>query len=97
MVDAEGHIATIGKHLKVWNAVDTGVFKMTGDVFLGVGHLMGKHGAKVGLTDLVRFMGEDGHPFATCDVSGMFWADIDTSEDYESIDRLLGEKYGEGV
>ncbi|GAI96245.1 unnamed protein product, partial [marine sediment metagenome] len=26
-----------------------------------------------------------GHPFDTCDVSGYFWADVDTKEDLDMV------------
>ena len=54
-------------------------------------------GDDVGITDVVRYMGGVGKPFATCDVSGEFWADVDTLDDYESVDILLREQYGERV
>ena len=97
LVDTRGNIAAIGKHLRVWNAVDTGVFKMTADVFPAIEHLMEKKGVNVSITDVVTAMTERGHPFGACDVTGMSWADVDTLEDYLSIDRLMRERYGERV
>ena len=97
MVDTEGYIRSIGKDLEVWNAVDTGVFKMTGQVFGAVEALMYTMGTQVGISDVVSLMGRQGLPFATCDVSGMLWADVDTPEDYESVNSLLRESYGERV
>ena len=49
------------------------------------------------ITDVVTFMGKIGQTFATCDVSGMLWADVDTVEDYEAVGSLLRENYGERV
>ena len=97
LVDAGGTIAAIGKRLEVWNAVDTGVFKMTADVFPAIEHLMDKQGANVSITDVVRTMSERGQPFAGCDVRGMFWADVDTLEDYQSTNQRMRERYGERV
>ena len=95
MVDDEGYVSTIGKQLELWNAIDTGVFKMTGDVFEAGEHLMARRGIQVGITDVVRFMGANGRPFMTCDVGGMFWADVDTLEDYQAVDSLLRDGYGD--
>jgi choline kinase len=95
--DLDGYITNIGKHLKDWNTTDTGVFKMTGEVFPAIEHLMDGQGMNVSITDVVTFMGEIGQTFATCDVSGMLWADVDTVEDYEAVDSLLKENYGERV
>ena len=96
-LDDRGYVGQIGKELTVWNAIDTGVFQMTRDVFPAVEHLMHRRGHEVTITEVVRLMGERGRPFATCDVSGAFWADVDTPEDYESVAGLLREKYGERV
>lgn len=96
-VNPDGYIGSIGKSLNVWNAIDTGVFKMTSDFFSTVECLMEKQGIDVSITDVVRHMGSIGKPFATCDVSGMFWADVDTFEDYQSIDSLLREKHGQRI
>jgi hypothetical protein len=58
---------------------------------------MRRQGLDVSISDVVTFMGANGNPFASCDVSGMFWADVDTLEDYLSIDILLKEMHGERV
>jgi len=97
LVDSRGYIASIGKQLDTWNAIDTGVFKMTEQVFAAVERLMESRGTSVGITDVVTAMGEVGRPFATCDVTGMFWADVDTLQDYQSTESLVREKYGERV
>ena len=97
MVDNDGYIDLIGKNLENWNAIDTGMFKMTPDVFGVIEHLMTTMGDDVGISDVVRYMGGLGNPFATCDVSGEFWADVDTLDDYKSVDILLREQYGERV
>ncbi len=94
LVDSGKYILKLGKELKDWNATDTGVFQMTCDVFPAIEHLMGEQGDSVGISDVVRLLGDKGQPFATCDVSGNFWADVDTLEDYQSIDRFLSENHG---
>ena len=91
-LDSCDHVAAIGKALEVWNAVDTGVFRMTQDVFPVIERLMEAQGPMVTITDLVISMAGRGEPFATCDVTGLFWADVDTPEDYLSVDSLLREK-----
>jgi choline kinase len=97
VVDDDGWIETIGKDLSVWNAVDTGVFKMTSDVFTTMESLMDRLGQQVTITDVVRAMGNGGLPFRACDVGGMLWADVDTPEDYLAVDAMLREAYGERV
>jgi choline kinase len=84
-----GVILEIGKQLDIWNGVDTGVFNMTSDVFPAIEELMRVHDMDVGISDVVRCMAAGGQPFMACDVSGLFWADVDTPEDFESVDTLL--------
>jgi len=95
LLDTSGHITNIGKDLKDWDAIDTGVFRMTSDVFSAIDHLVKRQGPSVSVSDIVRYQGRNGQPFETCDVSGAFWGDVDTAEDFHSIDNLLGEMNGE--
>ena len=97
LTDPQGRILEIGKGLPVWDAVDTGVFRLTTEVFPVIEELMGSHGDDVSLSQVVRRMGSSGRPLATCDVTGAFWADVDTLEDYNSVDALLRERHGERV
>ncbi len=89
LIDTHGYVERIGKELSRWNAIDTGVFRMTPDVFPVIRTLSSVHGTDVTMTDLVLRMGDEGEYFSTRDVSGSFWADVDTFEDYQSVDRLL--------
>ena len=92
--DHGGNIVGIGKELKAWDAIDTGVFRMTADVFPAIERLVFSNGLDVSISNVVTRFGEDGRPFSTCDVSGAFWADIDTLWDYQSLDRLMRDGYG---
>ena len=94
LMDGSGDIKAIGKHLKVWTAIDTGVFRMTADVFPVIDHLMEDEGLNVSLSGIVRWMGSNGRPFGVCDVTGLFWADVDTREDYQAVGDLLKERDG---
>ena len=94
LMDRSGDITAIGKRLKVWNAIDTGVFRMTADVFPAIDRLMEDQGLDVSLSSMVRWMGSNGRPFGVCDISGLFWADVDTREDYQAVGDLLKEQHG---
>ena len=89
LVDAEGYVAEIGKSLQIWSAVDTGVFGMTPTVFSTIERLTHWQGLEVSISDVVRHMAGTGRPFASCDVSGSLWADVDTMDDYLAVQRLL--------
>ena len=97
MVDPAGYIQNIGKKLEAWNAIDTGVFGMTEDFLRAAEHLIERQGVQVGISDVVRFMGRADQPFYTYDVKGEFWADVDTVLDYNSVDSMIREGYGEPI
>jgi choline kinase len=80
-VDSAGCIEDIGKDLVYWDALDTGVFLLTEDFFGAIHELVQHRGTEVTISDVTRFLVRWGHPFDTCDVSGCFWADVDTKED----------------
>jgi len=86
-VDGTGCIKDIGKNLVYWDAIDTGVFLLTENFFQALNELVQYRGTDVEITDVVRFLVSQGHRFDTCDVSGCFWADVDTKED---LDRVRG-------
>jgi len=80
-VDSAGCIKDIGKDLVYWDALDTGVFLLTENFFEALHELVQHHGTEVTISDVTRLLIGRGHPFDTCDVSGCFWADVDTTED----------------
>jgi len=89
VVGSEGDVVEIGKDLKWWNAVDTGIFRLDPVVFEATDYLIRSEGRGLELSQVVRLFTEENTPFATCDVNGMFWADVDTLEDYRAVERLM--------
>ena len=81
LVDGAGRIKNIGKELTSWDGFDTGVFLLTGRFLEALEELMPKLGVDMEISDVVRFLVHSGCRFATCDVTGFFWADVDTEED----------------
>ncbi len=79
----------IGKDLRWWNAVDTGIFRLDPVVFEATDYLMRTEGRGLELSQVVRLFTDEKDPFATCDVNGLFWADVDTLEDYRAVERLM--------
>ena len=84
-VDSTGCIKDIGKNLVYWDAIDTGVFLLTENFFQALHELIQCRGTEVTISDVTRFLVGRGHPFNTCDVSGCFWADVDTKEDLDMV------------
>jgi len=88
-----GRIRDIGKDLKHWDALDTGIFLLTDRFFNAVDELARLRGNNIELSDVIRFMVARGHHFNTCDVSGCSWMDIDIEEDLK-IARSQGALNG---
>jgi choline kinase len=82
-VDSVGYIKDIGKDLVYWDALDTGVFLLTENFFQALNELVQYYGTDIEISDVIRFLVSRGHHFDTCDVSGCFWADVDTKEDLD--------------
>ena len=85
IVDSAGCIKNIGKDLFYWDALDTGVFLLTENFFQALHELVKRRGIEVTISDVTSFLVSRGHPFDTCDVSGYFWADVDTKEDLDMV------------
>ena len=92
LVDGDNRLVRIGKRLRKWNAVDTGVFRFTPDVFSTVEDLYGQRGDSLELNDVMRFLAAHDPHVDTCDVSGLFWTDVDTIEDYRSAEQQVEQR-----
>ncbi len=84
-VDSTGRIENIGKDLVYWDALDTGAFLLTENFFQALHELVQHRGTEVTISNVIRSLIGRGHPFDTCDVSGCFWADVDTKEDLDMV------------
>lgn len=87
-VNDAGRITQIGKDLERWNAIDTGVFLFTPCILSVVAELMQERDGCCTVTDAVRrLISQKG--VQACDVSGVFWMDVDTVADLQYVERLL--------
>jgi CDP-L-myo-inositol myo-inositolphosphotransferase len=89
-----GQIIDIGKSLENWQFIDTGVFLMDREVIDTIKYLKTQQGTKVSISEVVKYMADIRKPFKICDVTGEFWADVDTVEDYYSVRKLLKLRTG---
>ena len=96
MADSMGRIIEIGKELKDWQSIDTGVFMMDAEVLDNIKYLMNHKGKRVKISEVVQHMADNKKHFQICDVSGQFWADVDTEKDHDSISALLKGGYDYG-
>ncbi|MFC1932020.1 sugar phosphate nucleotidyltransferase [Chloroflexota bacterium] len=85
IVDSAGCIQNIGKDLVHWDALDTGVFLLTENFFQTLHELVHHHGTDIEISNVIRFLINQGHRFDTCDTSGCFWIDVDTEEDLNMV------------
>jgi len=84
-VDSTGCIQHIGKDLIHWDALDTGVFQLTEDFLDAIDELLPILGVNIEISDVIQSMTDKHCRFATCNVSGFFWADVDTEEDLRFV------------
>ena len=80
IVDKAGCIKDIGKNLTHWDALDTGVFLLTENFFRALDKLARRPRINIEISDVILFLINQGYFLDTCNVTGCFWADIDTEE-----------------
>ena len=85
IIDNTGYIKDIGKDLIKWDAIDTGIFLLTKNFFQALDELIPRLGTDIEINDVIQFLISQGYRFETCDVSGSFWADVDTEEDLNTV------------
>jgi len=92
LVNSEGYIVNIGKEITCWNGVDTGVFLLDNNVFEMMEQTE-KSSYFDTISNCIRGMIANGKPLWACDVSRLFWLDIDTVDDLKNAEVILqGEK-----
>ena len=91
-LDSFNLITHIGKMITPWDAVDTGVFLLTHRFIDTVRELIPHAGMNLEISDVVETIARSPGGFATCDVTGLFWADMDTWEDLYTM-SLGGEDW----
>ena len=88
---SEGRIRRIGKQLRTWNAVDTGVFLATPALFDALEDA--EQRGRYGLCDGIESLADDGQMQAI-DVTGESWIDVDTPEALREARRRLLQSLG---
>ncbi|HDN80907.1 MAG TPA: phosphocholine cytidylyltransferase family protein [Chloroflexi bacterium] len=95
LVDEQGCIRQIGKKLRRWNGVDTGVFLLTPEVFEAISRNLQDKG-DCELSDAMTWLIEEGSGLKACDVTGSFWLDVDNLQDLRLAERLLRKEGRDG-
>lgn len=86
IVNERGYVRDIGKELSEWNGVDTGVFLLDTWIF----DVMTEAETSSTLSDGMRRLIDDSS-LRACDVSGLFWLDIDTWDDLKYARKVMRE------
>ncbi len=87
-VDGDGRILRIGKDVRDWDGVDTGVFVLTPEVFEAIEAVLAQKG-DCELSDAMTWLINHGSGLFACDVTGSFWMDVDTLQDLQFAEKRL--------
>ncbi len=79
----EGYVEDIGKNLKEFDAVDTGFFVLTPEIFKSAEKIISEKG-KAELSEIIEKAKVKVTP-----VNGFFWTDVDTPEDIKRVKKLI--------
>ncbi len=91
LMDQNNYILDIGKNLQSWDAADVGIFLCEPVIFDAL-KILGRKRRRVTLTDSIKFLVKDyGFPIRGLDISGSFWLDIDTLNDLNYANSILGD------
>jgi CDP-L-myo-inositol myo-inositolphosphotransferase len=85
-VDGTGLIYNIGKEIKQYNAIDCGIFILTGEIFDALQESFNQD--DYSLTGGVRVLARE-RRISTFDITGQSWQDIDTDRDLKESERKL--------
>jgi histidinol-phosphate aminotransferase len=89
-----GRVATIGKELETFDAVDTGVFRIGKALCTELARLAAERG-DCSLSDGVGALARDGRLFA-CDVGEARWIDVDTPPALQRAEAMV-HVFGDGL
>jgi len=81
-------ISSIGKHIKFWNGVDSGVFRFNSEIYEAINQWVNyDKSGRYELGDMLAYFINQGGLLKSCDISGQFWCDIDNPDDLERLQK----------
>lgn len=82
----DGKVMSIGKSLKKYDSVDTGLFLLTPQIFesLEAAHLKGEYSLSGGIQNLANR-----NQMTAVDMQGAYWMDIDTKKSFQEAKKRL--------
>jgi len=84
----EGMVEDIGKDLEKWDAIDTGIFLLSPQIFEVLEENLSQ--GKTTLSEGIKALASRG--VRTIDIEDNFWIDIDTEKDLKNAERILLKK-----
>ena len=89
LVDKKGRIRKIGKKIKKFNAVDTGVFLINDEAFEVAEKVISS--GKEKLSEIMQALTEKNY-LKGVDIGPYRWVDVDTAADYRQAEKLIFKK-----
>lgn len=90
-VNGAGLITRIGKDVRPWNGIDTGVFHLTPRVFPAI-EAVDDGQSELSISKTMSHLILSGDPLYACDVSGAFWLDVDTYQDLQYAEDQIARR-----
>jgi len=82
LVDAEARISSIGKGIREWNGIDSGVFRFDSDIHGLIDRWIARDSSgRFELSGALGYLIKQGGLLKSCDISGCYWHDVDNMED----------------
>ena len=88
LVGDKEKISSIGKHIRIWNGIDSGVFRFTSQIYDVINQWVNcDKSERYELGDMLAYFIDQGGLLKSCDISGQFWHDIDNLNDLEHLKK----------
>lgn len=84
LTDRNYYIKAIGKELRNFTYIDTGVYVITRSI-LKIARNIAKSKVKLKLSEIIEYVKNIGVNVAVADVTGSLWTEIDTENDYYEV------------
>jgi choline kinase len=87
LVEDKERISSIGKHIRIWNGIDSGVFRFTSEIHEVMNQwIKCDKSGRYELGDMLDYFISQGGLLRSCDISGQFWHDTDSPEDLKHLE-----------
>jgi glucose-1-phosphate thymidylyltransferase len=86
LVGTETRISSIGKHIRKWNGIDSGVFRFNSDIHGLIDQWIAcDKSGRFELSGALDYLIKQGGLLKSCDISDCYWHDVDNMEDLHHV------------